>query len=222
MRHSGRAGAIHQESRLRLRQVVSAADGSQRVVFSPACLRIQSNLDMAQTDLPAGDLDRWLPKAVNAIVAQGDEPSQQGLWKAYLVLVKTPIDLPGGQQAKVSFPLIWARTKPQDKIVSSHTNENHGVVWTWFATNPQCSSSPQQESEARIAMSIAPFLKWRYGDEVAADLASFAAWQHFKAHGIKSIVTWQRSACHIAVTGFEPETGEFELQDFIANVIVVA
>ena len=201
--------------------MVSAVDESQRVIFSPACLRVQSSLDRAQTDLPANVLDQWLPKAVNAIVAQGDEPSQQGLWKAYLVLVKTPLSLPGEQQAKVSFPLIWARTKPQDKIASFHTNKNHGVVWTWFATFPQCSSSPQYAGDKPLTMSIAPFLKGRYGDEVATDLASFAAWQHFKVHGMKSIVTWQRSACHIAVTGFEPETGEFELQDFIASIIVV-
>ncbi|WP_114186842.1 hypothetical protein [Microvirga aerophila] len=201
---------------------MSTIDGTQRVVFSPGRLRLQREFGEAQIDVSAEMIDRWLPQAVNAVIAQGDEPSQQGLWKAYFVLVRTPMYMPGGQQAKVSFPLIWARSKPWDRVISAHTDQNHGVVWTLFAINPQCSSSPHYESNARFAMCIAPFLRWRYGDEVAEDLASFAAWQHFRAHGFKDIVTWQRSVCHIAVTGFESRTGEFELQDFIANVIVVA
>jgi hypothetical protein len=179
-------------------------------------------LGEAPIDVPAEMIDRWLPQAVNTIIAQGDEPSQQGLWKAYLVLVEAPLHVPNEQDVKVSFPLIWARTKPQDRVIPAHTDQNHGVVWTWFATNPQCSSPPHHESNARLAMSIAPFLRRRYGDEIAEHLASFAAWQHFRAHGVKDIVTWQRSVFHIAVTGFEPRTGEFELQDFVANVIVVA
>src|SRR3712207_1802580 len=100
MRQSGRTGTIRQDSRLRPRQAVSAVDGSRRVIFSPACLHVRSNLDMAQTSPSADDLDQWLPKAVNAIVAQGDEPSQQGLWKAYLVLAKAPVHMPYGQEAK--------------------------------------------------------------------------------------------------------------------------
>ncbi len=212
---------VSQDSRLRPRQVVSAIDGTQRVVFSPGRLHLQTDPGEAPIDVAAEMIDRALPQAVNAIVAQGDKPSQQGLWKAYLVLVRTPVHCSNGQAVKVSFPLTWARTKPQDRVISAHTDQNHGVVWTWFATNPQCSSSPQHAGNEPLAVSIAPFLRWRYGDEVAADLASFAAWQHFTAHRVKSIVTWQRSACHIAVTGFEPQTGEFELQDFIANVIVV-
>jgi hypothetical protein len=202
--------------------VVSAIDGTQRVVFSPRHLRLQTDLGEAPIDVPAEMIDRSLPQAVNVIIAEGDEPSQQGLWKAYLVLVKTPMHVPNGQDVKVSFPLIWVRTKPQDRVISAHTDQNHGVVWMWFATNPQCSSPPQSASRAPIALNIAPFLRRRYGDEVAEHLASFAAWQHFRAHGVKDIVTWQRSVCHIAATGFEPRTGEFELQDFIANVIVVA
>ena len=37
----------------------------------------------------------------------------------------------------------------------------------------------------------------------------------------EEIVSWKWSICHIAVTGFEPRTAEFELQDFIVDVIVV-
>ena len=37
----------------------------------------------------------------------------------------------------------------------------------------------------------------------------------------EEMVSWQWSVCHIALTRFEPRTAEFELQDFIVDVIVV-
>ena len=68
---------------------------------------------------------------------------------------------------------------------------------------------------------IVPFLGQHYRDEGAEDLASFAAWQLVRSHGGMETVTWQRPVGHIAATGFEPRTAEFELQGFIVDVIVV-
>jgi hypothetical protein len=72
-----------------------------------------------------------------------------------------------------------------------------------------------------MAFHIVPFLGQHYRDEGAEDLASFTAWQHVRSHGGINTVTWQRPVGHIAATGCEPRTAEFELQDFIVDVIVV-
>jgi hypothetical protein len=211
----------NQRHRLVPRVSVSAIDGTTRVVFSPDQFHPRTSLEEAHYIVPDEVFSSWLRQAVNAIVAQGDKPSHQGLWRAYLVLVKTPLILTDRHGIKIGFPLIWSLAKPQDRAIRAHTNQKHGVVWTWFATYPLCSLPRPNESKLPLTIRIAPFLRQRYGDGVVEDLAWIAASQHFKSHGATDIVTWQRSVFHIAATGFDVRTVEFELQDFAANIIVV-
>jgi hypothetical protein len=76
-----------------------------------------------------------------------------------------------------------------------------------------------RRSDCREHCTLPTAALWRSG---RGGLASFASWQHFRAHKATNIVTWQRFVCHNAATAFQPRMTEFELQVFIANVIVVA
>lgn len=207
---------------LQVRVKFAAADNTQRIVFDVPHMRerMDPRSNRYGKDVSDEFINRRLRAAVNKIIKAGDKPNAYRE-QSYFVIIETPFQVPEGPEVHVGFPLHWASPSPRDAVVYRQTNKNFGKITTWMAFDHKRPQPRQGDPVVKLSYAINPFLKKAYGDKQAELLAAYAAQLHFAEHGTKQIGTYQTSRHHSAVVGFEPDAQEFELQDFVGNVIFV-
>ena len=209
-------------SGLQVRLKFAATDGSERVVFDVPHMRerMDPRSNRYGKDVTDEFINRRLRAAVNKIIKAGDKPNAYRE-QSYFVIIETPFQVPEGPEVHVGFPLHWTSPSPKDAVVYRQTNRNFGKITTWMAFDNKQPRPRGGDPVIKLSYYINPALRQAYGDSRAELLAAYAAQLHFAEHGTQRIGTYQTTRHHTAVVGFEPETEEFELQDFVGNVIFV-
>lgn len=174
--------------------------------------------------------DSWIAlrvqRAVEKIVIEHDDrpmpnPVRPAVYdKSYFVVVTTPYDHGDGDRRYVGFSLIW-QSPLNNKDVRRITKKNFGLLESFIAHRERKGLVASSRDHRDIAIAFPEFMSTMYGTEVATIISKLMLSVILEYDGFTNIGTVLHPIGYTAAVCLYPPENTFDLQDFIAEVIIV-